>query len=251
MYCLSMVTLNRRSVLEQTLPAIIETTRQEAESEGVQIFVTDNGSTDGTPELLREMEAEGKIKAWCLSDNLGTEMGRNVHFTECMGHHTLRIDDKVLPLAAGWLTALKVQSERNHAIVAPPYDPSLAWMSRVAPALEYIPWPHDHGMGGPLIFIPAEAMNQLGGCDEVEGMVYGWGDCLYIQRAMLLGWNFGFALHVPFKFMAKASPERRAKAMEYHPLYVERMRQYQEAERDVFIPLETTVGYRAGLEARG
>lgn len=251
MYCLTMVTMNRRNILARSLEAIIATTREEAESEGVQIFVTDNASTDGTPDYLREMESQGKLKAWCMSKNLGTEVGRNVYWQHCIGNYTVRIDDKVKPLVPGWLKSLRRLSDiHNNAVVAVPYDPTVMFLHTVAPCVSYLRWDSEQGQGGPLILIPPAVINALGACDEIPGLVYGWGDCLYLQRAILLGYEFGFSLRSPVEFLTSASPAARAKAMEFHGVYVERLREYREGERDVFIDPMTTRGYQMGLEAR-
>ena len=243
--------MNRRDVLRATLEAIFTTTRREADAEGVQVLVTDNNSEDDTPDMLREMEQDGKLRAWLLPENLGTSGGRNAHFGECIGHDTVRLDDKALPLVAGWLTTMRALSEKHHALLGPPYDPTVRALEKIAPCVPFFDWPHEQGQGGPVIFIPAQATEQLGGIDELPGCRYGWDDCAQVQRAMLLGWHYGFCLNTPWRFTASASPERRAKAMEYHPLYLERLREYKEAERDVFVPIESTEGYKKGLEARG
>lgn len=249
MYAITICTMNRQAVLQRTLDAILATTRQEGETEGVEILVVDNNSEDSTPDLLREYERQGKLKAWCLPSNLGTEMGRNVFWAETGGKDTLRMDDKVMPLYPGWLRSLKVLADRNHALMAVPYDPAVLGLWRLAPIVPAMTWPHEQGVGGPLIFIPAEVRDQLGGCDEIPGMVYGWGDILYIERAKLLGWKFGFSLRSPVEFLASANPARRAGAMEYHGLYMERLREYREAERDLYIDPLSTEGYRIGQEA--
>lgn len=244
--------MNRKNILAESLEAIIATTRDEAELEGVQIFVTDNGSTDGTPEFLRQMELEGKLNAWCMAENLGTEVGRNVYWQHCQGAYTVRIDDKVKPLVPGWLKSMRRLSDlHKNALVAVPYDPTVMFLHDVAPCISYLRWDNDQGQGGPLILIPPPVIDALGACDEIPGLVYGWGDCLYIKRAALLGYEFGFSLRSPVEFLTSASPEARAKAMEFHSVYVERLREYQEAERDVFIPIDSTRGYAMGLEARG
>ncbi len=251
MFALSVVTWNRRELLERVLRTVEETTRAEAESVGVKVLVTDNGSTDGTPDMLRQMEAAGKLRAWLLPENRGTAEGRNAHWAECLGHDAVRLDDKVLPLCAGWLTALKVQSDRYHAILAPPYDPTVRHIEVLAPAVDYVGWPQDMGRGGPLIYIPAEVTAALGGVDELDPEIrYGWDDVLQIERAMLLGWNFGFTLRVPVEFLASANPARRASAMKWHPLYLERLHQYREAERDVLIPMEETAGWRLTVKGK-
>lgn len=230
--CVSIVTWNRQPILERTLKALEQT------AEDIDILVTDNGSTDGTPEMLRAMEAASRLKAFILTENRGTAGGRNAHWAECIGHDTVRLDDKCLPLVPGWLKALKRQSDDRHALVAVPYDPTVLHLWQVAPALDYVQWDTDQGQGGPVIFIPAAVMEALGAVDELSPDIrYGWDDCAYIQRAMLLGWHFGFSLRAPFEFLTSASPAARQKAMEYHPLYVERLRQYREAERDLFIPI--------------
>jgi len=130
-YAISIVTLNRLPILEQVLTAVWETTRVEQPL----IFVTDNGSDDGTPALLREWEREGRLRAWLLPENVGAAAGRNAHWAECIGHDTVKLDDKVKPLCAGWLTALKALSEQHHAIVGPAYDPTVRGMEIVAPCV--------------------------------------------------------------------------------------------------------------------
>lgn len=244
---LSIVTYNRKDVLRRTLENVEATCPEEH-----QILVTDNGSIDGTWEMLKNMEKEGRLKAWCLKENLGTAGGRNAHWAECLGFDSVRMDDKVMPQARGWLTSLKVQSDQYHSIVGPPYDPSTSYLWTIAPTVDYVRWDSEQGEGGPLIFIPGEVTEMLGGVDELAPDIkYGWDDCLYIRRARLLGWGFGFSLRVPVQFTASASPERRAKAMEYHHLHVQRLKEYSEAERDLFIDTSTTYGWVAGREARG
>lgn len=251
MYCLSIVTFNRRDILKGTLEAIWQTTQRENEEEGVQVVVTDNASSDSTGEMLQEYERQGKLKCWLLKQNVGTSGGRNAHWGECIGHDSVRMDDKSLPLCSGWLTAMRRLSYLHHSIVAPPYDPTVQGLTRLAPCVPLVNWPQDSGQGGPVIFIPAEVTQQLGGIDQFADAVYGWDDVSQIRRAMLLGWGFGFELRTPWRFTASASPERRAKAMEYHGLYVETMRQYAAGERDIYIPVESTLGYKLGKEVRG
>lgn len=224
--------MNRASVLERTLQGLRDT------CEDIEILVTDNGSTDSTPDLLRAMEAAGRLRAFILPENRGTAGGRNAHWAECIGHDTVRLDDKCLPLVPGWLKAMQRQAYERHAIVAVPYDPTVLHLWQVAPCIDFVQWDIDQGQGGPVIFIPAEVTEQLGAVDELSPDIkYGWDDCAYLERARLLGWKVGFSLRAPFEFLTGANPASRAKAMEYHPLYVERLRQYRDAERDVFIPM--------------
>lgn len=248
-FAFSVVTYNRKDMLRQVLEAIEKTCPEQH-----TVFVTDNNSQDGTPDMLKEMESEGKLKAYCLSENIGTAGGRNAHMKDMMGMDSVRIDDKVLLLYPGWLTALSLQSKRYHSILAVPYDPTVLYLNNFTPILDYIQWPQEAGMGGPLMFVPKEVTEALGGSDEMtdgeERCLYGWDDLLYIHRARLLGWNYGFTLRVPHKILAQASPERRNKALEFHPTYMQLWKKYQEADRDVFILLEETYGYRVGQQKR-
>lgn len=249
-FAISIVTLNRAEVLARTLQAIQDT----CQVERPLVYVTDNASMDETPVLLCRAKRDGLITDYVtLAENLGTSGGRNAHWANCIGHDAIRMDDKVLPLAAGWLTAMKRQADQHHAIIATPYDESVMMLHRIAPAVEYVKWDRDEGRGGPLIFVPAEVTTALGGVDELmdgdERALYGWDDCLQIERAILLGWNFGFTLRVPVEYLAKANPARREGAMRWHSVYLERRRQYAEAERDVLVDVKETVGYKAGMEA--
>lgn len=238
-YMLSMVTMNRRQTLFRVLDAIYDTTETEQKAEGVRVLVTDNGSTDGTVGMLRSSARWPGIEVFPLPENAGTERARNItHWPLCVGHDTVRIDDKVLPLAPDWLTVLRLQSQRHHSIVATPYDPTVTPLQVLAPTLGYVNWPENRGRGGPLIFIPGEVTAALGGCDELHpDHRYGYSDCLYIERAMLLGWKFGFSLRCPVEYLARADPSRRNSAAQWHTIYMERSRQYAEGERDLYIPI--------------
>lgn len=251
-YAVSIVSYHRREICCRTIEAVEAT----CQVERPLIVVADNASGDDTDTMLREMEAEGRLIANCLPGNVGTSGGHNANLTHCQGRDVVRLDDKSRPLAAGWLTSLKVLSEANHAIVGPPYDPTVRTLERIAPCVPFVGWDVDGpGVGGPLIYFPAEVMEALGAFDEIhneqgELAVYGWDDVLAIQRAALLGWRFGFSLCCPVEFQASANPARREYAMRFHPAYQELLRQYREAERDLRVPLESTTGYQAGKRAR-
>ncbi len=244
---LSMVTYNRRDILKRTLAAI----EQSCTDDDYRLLVTDNASSDGTGEMLREMETAGKLKCWCLKENMGTAAGRNAHWAECIGHDSVRIDDKVLPLLPGWLTSLSVLAHSTHTVVAVPYDPTVLHLWQMAPLVSFVGWPNDQGEGGPLIYIPGEVTEKLGGVDELAPDIkYGWDDCLYIERAKLIDWGFGFSLRSRVEYLASANPARRNSAEVYSGIFHEVLDEYRQGMRDVFIPIEQTVGYKLGQEAR-
>ncbi len=243
MFALSVVTFNRHELLARVLAAIEATCPEEH-----IVFVTDNNSQDGTPDMLREMEKAGKLKAYCLAENMGTAGGRNAQMADWLGMDSVRIDDKVLPLCSGWLTALKAQSERYHALVSVCYDPTVAHLHRFAPILDWLPWAQEGGQGGPLMYVPGEVSAALGGADEYtdgdERCVYSWDDIQYLHRAQLLGWNYGFTFRVNHEILARANPKLRDYAMRWHPIYYQLRKEYEAGERDLFIPLEGTDGYQ-------
>ena len=241
-FAISIVTMNRKLLLSQVLAAIEATC-----FEPHIVFVTDNASTDQTPEMLKGMEKQGKLKAYCLSENMGTSGGRNAQMSDWLGMDSVRIDDKVLVTCKGWLTALKVQSQMYHALLSVCYDPTVIHLNSLAPLLDWVQWDEQGGQGGPLMFVPGEVSAALGGADEYtdgdERCVYGFDDCSYIHRAQLLGWRYGFTFRVPHEILAQASPEGRQRAMRWHPVYQELRRQYENGDRDLYIDPKQTEGY--------
>lgn len=229
----SIVTHNRRAILERTLAALWETCTEDP----LDVLITDNGSTDGTPGYLRELVDSGErpVHIWLLPDNLGSARARNAHWEHCIGHPAVKMDDKVEWLAQGWLKVLSRLSQESHVILGPAYDPTVRPLEVVAPCVPWIPLDGDGGIGGPYLYLPAEVTSALGMWDELPGVIYGWEDVLYIQRARLLGWRYGVSLRTPFCSLAQANPNARLESLAAHPIYERRLRQYREAERDVFI----------------
>ena len=93
-YYISMVTMNRREVLQRAIEAI-----QEHTDVDYKLLITDNGSTDGTQDYLRELDEKGVIKAYLLPENIGVSKARNLHWKECIGSPSVRMDDKVIIVA--------------------------------------------------------------------------------------------------------------------------------------------------------
>lgn len=229
---ISIVTWNRRDILARVLDSLEATT-----PEPHVVLVTDNGSTDGTVELLMDRAEQGKLRATLMPENVGSARARNAHWAQCIGHPAVKLDDKVEFLCPGWLTALETLSAQTHALLSPAYDPTVSHLETLAPCLPWIACPGDGGVGGPYLYVPAEVSTQLGVWDELPGVVYGWEDVLYVQRARLLGWNYGWSMRSPAQYLAQASEAARQESAEKHPIYVERLRQYREAERDLNIPM--------------
>jgi glycosyltransferase involved in cell wall biosynthesis len=246
MFKVSLVTMNRKAIFKECLDRIIETTRHIPE---LEILVTDQGSTDGTAEMLRDYQSRGLVKAWLLPENVGVAKGRNAHWAECVGFDTLKVDDKVFFETSMWAEILHKQSVLYHCCVGLPYDATVRGLWGLAPLTDFIGW-SGAGEGGPFLYVPGEVSSQLGGWDEIPGLMYGWEDILYFKRAEQLGWLYGFSLRVPCRLMAEASEGTRKHAMAFHDAYVQRLEEYTQAERDLLIPIRETEGYAIGQTVR-
>src|SRR5207249_12236510 len=91
-------TRNRRA----TLTALLE--RVGPQTAGAEVVVVDNGSTDGTPELLRPLEAQGRLRV-VHEPTPGATRARNAGARAARGDVLPFVDDDALP-ADSWLAAL-------------------------------------------------------------------------------------------------------------------------------------------------
>jgi GT2 family glycosyltransferase len=65
----------------------------ENRTSNLELVVVDNGSSDGSAEFLRQLDAAGKIRAICLEHNVGVAAGRNTGFRVVKGEIILCLDD--------------------------------------------------------------------------------------------------------------------------------------------------------------
>ena len=242
MITISIVTLNRREVLRRALLAI-----EKATTEPYRILISDNGSTDGTPEFLAQYADEhpGLVDLWLLPENVGISKARNAHWSHCVGQDTLRMDDKIEILSPHWSQIMRRQAREAQALIAFT-DPSTEqlWHTAVNDAqVAYVPtWKCGAGM-----FIPGEVSAKLGGWDECFGL-YGHEDLAYMDRAEAIGWKFGYTLCAYARHLAAAGTKGREYVQPFIPIYEERKREYADGERDLSIPIESTDGYALGAE---
>ncbi len=98
------------------------------ESEGValEVIVVDNGSTDGTPELLRELEpafrGRGAALRWRLNgSNAGCSTARNQGLEMARGRYCAFMDNDVVVPTGDWAGRLirTLEQEPRAAIVGP------------------------------------------------------------------------------------------------------------------------------------
>lgn len=70
-----------------------------------EVIVVDNASPDGTPDFLRQAEAEGRLRAILNDENLGFGKACNAGAASALGEHVLLLNNDTIP-HAGWLEAL-------------------------------------------------------------------------------------------------------------------------------------------------
>lgn len=93
--------LNRRDLTEQCLDAIERTVPWGH----AEVVVVDNGSTDGTRDLLRTWESEGRLRAVCNNGNAGFGAACNQAAALARGEHLLLLNNDTIP-EPGWLETL-------------------------------------------------------------------------------------------------------------------------------------------------
>lgn len=85
-----MPTMNRCTDLRETIAHLYE-----QQYKNIEIVVIDNGSTDGTREMIeREFP---QVKYIRMPRNVGAIAGRNIGFANCRGKYILHLDDDSFP----------------------------------------------------------------------------------------------------------------------------------------------------------
>lgn len=96
----------------------------------LQVVNVDNGSTDGTAELLREWKPDGiEVKTLSFDTNIGAVRGRNEAMAVATGQRIAFLDNDTILGQADWLERLSsaLDSRPNCGIVVPkllfPFEP--------------------------------------------------------------------------------------------------------------------------------
>jgi len=99
-----------------TLATLLARVAPQAEAAAAEVVVVDNGSTDGTPETLRQLEADGKLRI-VFEPIPGATRARNAGARAARGEVVAFVDDDALP-SDGWLTALLAPFENPRVAAA-------------------------------------------------------------------------------------------------------------------------------------
>jgi glycosyltransferase involved in cell wall biosynthesis len=103
---LIIATRNRRDSLRRLLPQL-----NFMAARGWELIIVDNGSTDGTTELLRQAEATGYVRA-VIEPRRGKGLALNAGIAAARGELLVFSDDDIEPDAA-WLDGLFAAAERH------------------------------------------------------------------------------------------------------------------------------------------
>jgi GT2 family glycosyltransferase len=118
-------TYNRVASLRRMLEALA---RQTIAPESFEVLVVDDGSTDGTPALVRLLEAQSPFRIRLLHQaHAGPAQARNLGVAHAAGDLVLFLDDDVLPLPDLLLEHLQAHAGRPDTVVVGPMLPPINW----------------------------------------------------------------------------------------------------------------------------
>lgn len=158
-----------------------------------ELVMVDNGSTDGSTELLREAALQGRASRVVLvAENQGSSGGFNLgfHFSDPRSRYLMKLDSDICMLSAGWLeralaafegnrdVGLVSLRQRNHVMM---HCMRFArrGASRLAPMLS---WPC-----GSAMVLNRSVFERLGELLELPGERYVLDDVDYCMRVERLG----------------------------------------------------------------
>lgn len=105
-----MITRNRRETLRGALESVLR--QAEREPRGWEIVVVDNGSSDGTAELVKTLCTTSPVPMRAVVEpELGASSARNRGFREAKGELMAFLDDDIR-LGDGWISSLRRMAER-------------------------------------------------------------------------------------------------------------------------------------------
>jgi GT2 family glycosyltransferase len=187
-YTISVLCFNRRVMTERCLRSVIEHSPADTE-----IIVTDNGSVDGTAELLAGMaEADRRLTIVTNARNEGISGPKRRSCERARAPYFVSIDNDAW-VGPGWLNALRAPLDR---------DPAVAEVGRTGQHQSL----RDDGIGnpqGPLEYIDGSCFmtrtaiaNEIGLCDRFFPFAYG-DDSDYSLRLRARGWKIATADGIP------------------------------------------------------
>ena len=123
-------TLNRAQVLQKCLDSLAN---QDVSDSLFEVIVVDNGSTDGTTEVINVFLSDNKYFRSVKEEELGLSFARNRGWNEARGQYVAYIDDDAIAYP-DWISSIVdyVERQPNAEIFGGPYEafylvPTPAW----------------------------------------------------------------------------------------------------------------------------
>jgi len=185
-------------------------------TENFNLIFIDNGSTDKTPEFLKEGEDEEKWKVITSKENLGVIGGRNLGVQHVTSDFFMNIDNDQYP-KSGWLNGLFELINKGYDIVGPEAWELISPKSRGSAVVmddkviqdrSYFPYKHCErpkdsftyiGCGGTLM--KTEIYKNIGLFDERFNPAY-FEDPDFCFRAIQAGYKLGWKYKCPIDHLA-------------------------------------------------
>lgn len=114
-FTIAVCTRNRATLLARTLVALQS---QIDDHPAIELLVVDNGSTDNTAQIVRELAHERSNIRYILESKLGIAEARNRAAQEGQGIWLIYVDDDAVPLP-GWFEAMQnaIQARRPVCVI--------------------------------------------------------------------------------------------------------------------------------------
>ena len=182
-----MTSWNRVEGTKQCLESLFEHTFGD-----YNIYITDNGSTDGTVEYLKSLSGY-PIEMTFLRENIGIASARNAHWYKCAGNDVVRMDNDIVIKTDDWFEILRDIAYRHHAfvgIIPDSYLPLIPDITRDLIFTDELPQ-HEkylYSVAGNLMFIPKAASDIIGHWCEDYGL-YAFEDTDYALRGEVIGYG--------------------------------------------------------------
>lgn len=155
------------------------------------VTVVDNGSSDGTPDFLRLMKAEGVVdNLFLLERNMGISVACNLGWAMVDAPLFMKLDNDMELQRPGWLSEIVELWMSSHqvSVMGPRLPQSTHRFAeqtldngrRVQVALS--------SLSGAMLFVPRDVHDELGFFNEEYGL-YGEEDADYSHRAKTAGYR--------------------------------------------------------------
>lgn len=195
---IAVLTYNRRRISETMLTELARRTTYTPH----RVIVVDNGSTDGTPDMLHALWEEGFINSLVLlPENTGTHWGRNVGLAMVQSELFVSTDDDIVPEnvrdGRDWLARLVELMEERPKLAALACRPHVMIGDSVEQMFADAPPVKERGhVGGALRLMRTQAVRDVGRWQDVKRPLRDNEERWICGNLRKAGWIVGYARDV-------------------------------------------------------